>query len=112
MESETLAPTPSDLAPTASESMDVGSPQQMHIESQTQAAQDDKMDNTSHSQVEGAAYVHGSGAEDGEDDEDDGEFLKHNLVVDDDEKNDDEKDDDEKDDDEKDDDERHSCYPL
>lgn len=85
MESETLAPTLSDLTPTASEGMDVDSPEQMHIESQTQAAQVDKMDTNSDSQVEGAADVHGSGMEDAEDDE---ELIKHNLI------SDDEKDDD------------------
>ena len=45
MESETLAPTPSGLAPTASEGMDVDSPLQMQIEiqSQTLAEQGQKM---------------------------------------------------------------------
>lgn len=53
------------------------------------AAKVDTMDTTSDSQVAGAEDVRGDVAEDAEDVEDDGEFLRHNLVL---EKDDDEDD--------------------
>lgn len=53
------------------------------------AAKVDTMDTTSDSQVAGGEDVRGDDAEDAEDVEDDGEFLRHNLVF---EKDDDEDD--------------------